>query len=110
MGEAAFTFVDEVEWFIATVTRQNYNSKSQIIHRSSAGTTVMVALDPAPVSAVPAPTNLRVQDWDTTRGELAWENPTPYSKVLVGWSSPPGASHHQLDDLPGNTTSAFISA
>jgi hypothetical protein len=32
MGEAAFTFVDEVEWFIATVTRQNYNSKSQIIH------------------------------------------------------------------------------
>lgn len=108
-GEMSFHFVTELEFYEAIVMKEGYNVKSQLIHQSSAGSPVTISIDrtSVPTPNVP-PTRPRVWDWSPTKVTLRWDNPQNYTKVLVGWSHPPGAPHQQMPDLPGNATTATV--
>lgn len=109
-GEVSFTFISDLVVYEAIVNKEGYNPKSQLVHQSSAGSVVTIPIERTNVgTSNPAPTGLRVWDWSPTTVTLRWNNPQSYSKVLVGWSHPPGAPHQQLPDLPGNAATATVS-
>lgn len=107
-GEVGFTFSTDLALYEAIVNKEGYNPKLQLVHQSSADSVVTIRVDRTSVTSNPAPTGLRVWDWTPTSVALKWDNPQSYSKVLVGWSHPPGATHRQLPDMPGNTTTATV--
>jgi len=106
-GQASFQVITEVDWFLVRLRREGYVYREHAVQKSDGGTTT-ICMNPIPAPQQAAkPVDLTVVDGSAEYVTLRWTNPQAYTSVNVGWSRP-GGPHHQLDDLPRNTTTATI--